>query len=177
MLVVTGCALRIFCSSHIPRTKADIKSSKDIRETGRSLSYSNEIGVQLSAACDLQLRNTVCDSDPSVKLAHTSDLQSAACDFQQFRAGSETQDLQDSDLSVKLAHPSDRQSAACDFKPFRAGSETQDPQGAACNFQPEKAIVYDQDTHINGTTVLRIGKNANIELLNTTPIGTNSPKR
>ena len=43
--------------------------------------------------------------------------------------------------------------------------------------QPEKAIVYDQDTHINGTTVLRIGKNANIELLNTTPIGINSPKR
>ena len=128
-------------------------------------------GAQQDSACDSQPpadpQSAACDFQPVKANVHLQDPQGAACDFQPEKAG--------------LLH--DPQDAACDFQPEKAGL-LHDPQGSACDFQPEKAgricaILKRKKESLRKVDVsgLTLGSNASVEILNSTPVGFNSPKR
>ena len=123
--------------------------------------------------------SAACDSQSGTESALPKDSQSAACDFQP---------------DVGNACPNeDLQGTACDFQPDTESAFTEDLQSAACDSQPEKAekiigdvghseklkaISNEKKLHGQSKSLkLILGKNANEDLMNTTPVGIHNPKR
>ena len=141
----------------------DLKVSREQRDTTSdpepgeaNLPYQREEDTDLKE----DPQSTACDFQPDVGTAQSNeDQQSAACDFQ-----SETD----------TAHTSDSQGAACDSHSDSVPGQAE--SGRKCG----TTQILKNLKKLQGqfkTPKLILGKNASEELMETTPVGKDSPKR